>query len=202
MKILNEILSTLQSIEQKITQNRPLAATSSPQVEIQRVEVPVEVVKKVKVPVEVIKEVKMPDDFTLALSPYRQFSQAIAQDEVLARLLRLNAEADESQRFIQAITNAGQWDKLDMIWQELASRCKTAKRPANANEQHILNTSLALFNFTTTQKATLYQPEIGEDYHYEVHQRGNLTGEQIKAIWLAGIKRNNEVKLLPVVETV
>lgn len=203
LKILREMLDTLQKIEQKLpltSQNQ--APHHAPNVEIQRVEVPVEVIKEVvkEVPVEVVKTVTEP--FATELAHYRQFCQAIAQDEALSRLLRLEPNANESQRFIQLIVNVAQWSKLEMIWQELADRCKREQRPATETELAILNTALMLFNFTTTLKASLAQPAVGESFNYQTQQRGNPTGEQIIAIWLPSLidARKTAVKLA-VVET-
>ncbi|MCX0340138.1 hypothetical protein [Acinetobacter radioresistens] len=89
---------------------------------------------------------------------------------------------------LQLITIAAQWNNVLRVWDALATQIKNTQQAISATEQQILEHSLALFNLTLqSNQATLQNPESGESYDYEIHQKVSGSGGSIEQVLLAGL---------------
>ncbi|MEQ1304452.1 hypothetical protein ABLB95_10970 [Acinetobacter radioresistens] len=89
---------------------------------------------------------------------------------------------------LQLITIAAQWNNVLRVWDTLATQIKNTQQAISATEQQILEHSLALFNLTLqSNQATLQNPESGESYDYDIHQKVSGSGGSIEQVLLAGL---------------
>jgi hypothetical protein len=130
--------------------------------------------------------------------------QLVSADAELAGLWLGDQNANQGQQLVCLIAHAAQWDQVLALWDRLAERCKQRNTAATTDEQQILAAALAIHNrLWQGRQAALITANIGEAYDYKQHQRGGRpVGEQIQAVWLAGLLNVGGELLKPVlVET-
>jgi cell division protein FtsB len=89
---------------------------------------------------------------------------------------------------LQLIAIAAQWNNVLRVWDALATQIKNTQQAISVTEQQIIEHSLALFNLTLqSNQATLKNPEFGESYDYEIHQKILGSGGSIEQVLLAGL---------------
>jgi len=115
----------------------------------------------------------------------------------------LGEQVDEGQQLLQLVACAAQWDVLSDLWDKLANRCKQGQRAASPDELYILRTSLALHNLRWRgRQARLVEVAAEATYDYERHQRGNSTGDRVRAQWLPGlVNAGGQLQKKPLVQT-
>ena len=96
-----------------------------------------------------------------------------------------------------------QWDRVESLWDTLASRCREQKRAVNDDEQILITQVIYVYNLARANyKASLISIEAGTCYDYEQHQQGNVGGDKIKTTWLPGLRNaGGELVRKPLVET-
>lgn len=150
------------------------------------VEVPVEKVveKIVEVPVE--KIVEKPDAFSREMASWREIHRHFGQDQALWKaLMPTGYDSEQPKQLIMLMVRLSQWETVTEIWDELAARCKQEKRPAAKGELGCLKYALIVHNLIfDNKKAELREIQAGEQFNYETMQRGNSSGETVKALWL------------------
>ncbi len=127
------------------------------------------------------------DGLRAVLAPELQLLAWIEQDRELS-LTWLGAENDGERRLVRLIAVAAQWDRLLLLWDRLASRCKEEARPASRVEQQILSRCLALHNLIWQgRQASLQVALPGESFDPLRHERGILHGDHVCSEWLSGL---------------
>lgn len=119
-----------------------------------------------------------------SLKPEFDFLQQVQSHSELSSILLPNS----NQNLLQLIAIASQWNNVLRIWDTLAAQVKNTQQAISTTEQHILEHSLALFNLTLqSNQATLQNPELGESYDYDIHQKVSGSGGSIEQVLLAGL---------------
>lgn len=110
----------------------------------------------------------------------------------------------DGRQLVRLLVRAAQWDEIIRLWDLLAERCKRDEKAASKPKQKLLAEALAVHNqrWTADHQASLIHVSPGTPYDFEQHQRGNTTGNTIRAEWLPGLRNagGNVVKK-PLVET-
>lgn len=128
------------------------------------------------------------DGLHAALAPELELLAWIGQDRELVQVW-LGAEDDGERRVVRLIAVAAQWDRLLLLWDRLATRCKEEARPASPIERQILARSLALHNLIWQGlQASLQEVQSGEDFDPIRHERGVLHGDYVRSEWLPGLR--------------
>lgn len=142
------------------------------------------------------------DGLRAALAPELQLLAWIEQDRELG-LDWLGDEDDGERRVVRLIAVAAQWDRLLLLWDRLASRCKEEARPASLVEQQILSRCLALHNLIWQGlQAGLQVALPGENFDPLRHERGILHGDHVRSEWLPGLRNAaGQLQRKPLVST-
>ncbi|HCN46784.1 MAG TPA: hypothetical protein DIT18_14930, partial [Pseudomonas sp.] len=74
-----------------------------------------------------------PTDTSSALLPERELLDCIRADATLAQGW-LAVDEPEDRQLVRVIATASQWDRLLLLWDHLAARCKSEQRGVSANE--------------------------------------------------------------------
>lgn len=138
-------------------------------------------------------------------APERRLLELVQQDAELRQdWLGDFAVAPLDRQLVKVIVRASQWQQLDALWERLAQRCRTGQRPAQAQELELLTAGLALHNLNWEGRAATLRPvPVGERYDPHTQQRGNRSGDRVKATWLPGlVNAGGQLVKLPVIETV
>ena len=96
-------------------------------------------------PVPAARPAPVEDGLHAALAAELELLAWIDQDRELAQAW-LGVEDDGERRVVRLIAVAAQWDRLLLLWDRLAARCKEEARPASPVERQILARCLALHN--------------------------------------------------------
>ncbi|XID74649.1 hypothetical protein ACF3NA_09020 [Alkanindiges sp. WGS2144] len=129
---------------------------------------------------------KVLDSFNWAssLKPEFDFLQQVQAHPEISKILLPNHD----ENILQLIAIASQWNNVLRIWDALAAQVKNTQQAISVTERTILEHSLALFNLTLqSNQATLQDPEIGENYDYDIHQKVSGSGGNIEQVLLAGL---------------
>lgn len=127
------------------------------------------------------------DGLHAALAPELELLAWIARDRELEQAW-LGTEDDGERRVVRLIAVAAQWDRLLLLWDRLAFRCKEEARPASPVEQQILSRCLALHNLIWQgRQASLQVALPGESFDPLRHERGVLHGDRVSSVWLPGL---------------
>lgn len=122
------------------------------------------------------------------LAPELELLAWIAQDSELDQTW-LGSEDNGERRVVRLIAVAAQWDRLLLLWDRLATRCKEKAHPALLVERQILTRCLALHNLIWQgRQASLQEALPGENFDPLRHERGVLYGDRISAEWLPGLR--------------
>lgn len=128
------------------------------------------------------------DELHAALAPELELLTWIARDRELDQAW-LGAEDDGERRVVRLIAVAAQWDRLLLLWDRLATRCKEEARRASPVERQILTRCLALHNLIWQGRQTsLQEAQPGEDFDPLRHERGALYGDRVHIVWLPGLR--------------
>lgn len=125
-----------------------------------------------------------------------------ADADLAARWLPDGTES-EGRQLIRLVALLAQWDQALQLWDRLAERCKSARRPATASERQILATAVAMHNLVWRDQAARLQPAgPGTSFDFKQHERGVPTGETVRAEWLPGLcNAAGQLQKKPLVET-
>jgi len=137
-----------------------------------------------------------------AFGPERELLDWITQDAVLKHAWFSTEEPVERQ-LVRLIAIASQWDRLLLLWDRLATRCKDEQRDASTTEQNILMRCLALHNLIWQEhQASLHSVAAGTPFDPLCHQRGTLHGDTVSAQWLPGLRNAaGQLQRKPLVRT-
>lgn len=114
--------------------------------------------------------------------------ELVTQDAELARAWLGEHAEPQGRQLVRLIAVASQWNQIQLLWDRLAERCRTARRPASAAEQQILEASIALHNLIWDGKqAKVVHTTAGTAFDHDIHERGTPTGELIHQEWLPGL---------------
>jgi hypothetical protein len=143
-----------------------------------------------------------PTDAASALLPERELLGCIRADATLAQSW-LAVDEPEDRQLVRLIATASQWDRLLLLWDHLAARCKTEQRGVSANERKILEGGLALHNLVWQERnAGLLDVQPGSTFDPLAHERGTLLGHAISEQWLPGLHNAaGQVQRKPLVRT-
>lgn len=124
----------------------------------------------------------------------------IEQDNELCQLVPFSTEDTPSEdaqtqegneqaiKLVTMMACLAQWDKVTAIWHMLAERSKHYQRSVTVDELHILSSAVDIHNLTwRDKKAKLQSVDYPTTYNYKHHQRGNMTGETVTAVWLPAL---------------
>lgn len=112
------------------------------------------------------------------------FLKQVQSHPELASILLPNGD----DNVLQLIAIASQWNNVLRVWDAMATQIKNTQQAISAKEKQILEHSLALFNLTLqSNQATLKNPEAGESYDYDIHQKVSGSGGSIEQVLLAGL---------------
>lgn len=134
--------------------------------------------------------------------PERELHGWITQDPALKHAWFSTEEPLERQ-LVRLIAIASQWDRLSLLWDGLAARCKDEQRTASTTEQNILARCLALHNLIWQERqAGLCTVTPGTPFDPLCHQRGTLHGDIVSAQWLPGLRNAaGQLQRKPLVRT-
>lgn len=125
-----------------------------------------------------------PQDF----GPERELLGWLDSDPAL-RQAWLNVDEPLERQLVRLIAVASQWDRLLLLWDHLAARCKEQQRGASVTEANILGRSLALHNLVWKERqASLQAAQAGSAFDPLVHERGTLLGDRVSTLWLPGLR--------------
>ncbi len=142
----------------------------------------------VALPATTARHAPQEDPLRVALTPELELLTWVEQDSELAQTW-LGCEDDGERRVVRLIAVATQWDRLLLLWDRLAARCKAEARPVTEIEQQILSRCLELHNLIWQgRQAALQEAQPGEDFDPLRHERGVLHGERIVNEWLPGLR--------------
>ena len=104
---------------------------------------------------------------------------------------------------VRLIAIASQWDRLLLLWDRLAARCKDEQRSASSTEQRILTRSLELHNLVWQEhQASLQTVQAGASFDPLLHERGTLHGDAVSEQWLPGLRNAaGQLQRKPLVRT-
>lgn len=136
-------------------------------------------------------------------APERRLLELVQQDAELRQdWLGDLVAAPPDRQLVKVIVRASQWQQLDALWERLAQRCRTRQCPAQAQELELMTACLALHNLNWEGRAATLRPvPVGERYDPHTQQRGNRSGDRVKATWLPGlVNAGGQLVKLPVIE--
>ena len=123
-------------------------------------------------------------NWTKSLESEFTFLKQVRSHPELTSILLPNGD----DNVLQLIAIASQWNNVLRVWDAIATQVKNTQQAISATEQQILEHSLALFNLTLqSNQATLKNPETGESYDYDIHQKVSGSGGSIEQALLAGL---------------
>lgn len=107
------------------------------------------------------------------------------------------------RQLVRLIAIASQWDRLLLLWDRLAARCKDEQRSASSTEQRILTRSLELHNLVWQEhQASLQTVQAGAPFDPLLHERGTLHGDAVSEQWLPGLRNAaGQLRRKPLVRT-
>ena len=112
------------------------------------------------------------------------FLKQVQSHPELASILLPNGD----DNVLQLIAIASQWNNVLRVWDALATQIKNTQQAISVTEQQIIEHSLDLFNLSLqSNQATLKNPEFGESYDYDIHQKVSGSGGSIEQVLLAGL---------------
>lgn len=121
------------------------------------------------------------------LSPALDLLKLVMSNTKLNSLL-LGDSGSEGERLMTLLVNLGRWDRIEVIWDALATDVKQREDKATTDELKILEGSLKCFNLANNQyKANLDQPGLLINFNYKVHNRLNAKGKVVTDIALPGL---------------
>lgn len=134
--------------------------------------------------------------------PERELLGWITQDPALKHAW-FSIEEPVERQLVRLIAIASQWDRLLLLWDGLAARCKDEQRTASTTEQNILARCLALHNLIWQERqAGLCSVSSGTPFDPLCHQRGTLHGDIVSAQWLPGLRNAaGQLQRKPLVRT-
>lgn len=143
------------------------------------------------------------DSLRLHLKPELDLLAGVRSDAELAALWLPDDAEPEARQLIRLVALLAQWDQVLRLWDQLAERCKSARRPATAVERRILAAALDIHNLVWRDRAArLQRVESGIAFDFKQHERGVSTGETIRAEWLPGLlNAAGQLQKKPLVET-
>jgi hypothetical protein len=99
------------------------------------------------------------------------------------------APALESRQLVKLIAIAAQWEQILLLWDRLATRCKTQQRAINPAENAIMQHSIIIHNLIWQhgKQAHLKHTQINETFNPKQHERGTAKGDIVNAEWLPGL---------------
>jgi hypothetical protein len=101
----------------------------------------------------------------------------------------LSVDEPAERQLVRLIATAAQWDRLLLLWDRFAARCKNEKREASPTELNILRSSLDIHNLIwQDREANLQTAEAGTAFDPLLHERGQLQGDTVRAQWLPGLR--------------
>lgn len=142
--------------------------------------------KRVEVPVDRIveKRIEVTPQWAKSLESEFTFLKQVQSHPELVSILLPNRD----DNVLQLIAIASQWNNVLRVWDAIATQVKNTQQAISATEQQILEHSLALFNLTLqSNQATLKNPETGESYDYDIHQKVSGSGGSVEQVLLAGL---------------
>ena len=109
----------------------------------------------------------------------------------------------EGLRMTTLVACAANWDRIEMLWDVLAQRCKQERRPCCADENAMLAACLGIYNLILTgRQAELQEVVPGSAYDYRTQERGGGAGETVATLWLPGLKNGGGIlRKKPLIET-
>jgi len=115
----------------------------------------------------------------------------------------LSVDEPVERQLVRLIATASQWDRLLLLRDRLAARCKEEQRGASARELQILAGGLALHNLIWQEhQATLLDARIGAPFDPLAHECGTLFGHTVSEQWLPGLRNAaGQVQRKPLVGT-
>lgn len=129
-----------------------------------------------------------PDTLRAELAGELHLLELVTQDAELARAWLGEHAEPQGRQLVRLIAVASQWSQIQLLWDRLAERCRTARRPASAAEQKILEASIALHNLIWDGKqAKIVHTTAGTAFDHDIHERGTPTGDLIHQEWLPGL---------------
>lgn len=137
-----------------------------------------------------------------AFGPERELLDCINMDPALKHAW-LSVDEPVERQLVRLIAVASQWDRLLLLWDRLAARCKDEQRDASATEQKILAHCLALHNLVWQERQANLQPvQTGMPFDPLSHERGTLHGDTVSAQWLPGLRNAaGQLQRKPLVRT-
>jgi hypothetical protein len=132
--------------------------------------------------------IQQPDELRTELAPELRLLNLVTQDTELARAWLGEQTESQGRQLVRLIAVASQWSQIQLLWDRLAERCRTANRPATPAEQQILETSLTLHNLVWDGlQARFEHADIGAPFDHDCHERGTRTGDIVRAEWLPSL---------------
>lgn len=115
----------------------------------------------------------------------------------------ISLAGSEGQHMMTVVACAANWDRIEMLWDVLAQRCRHERRPCSVDENLMLVACLGIYNLILTgRQAELQEVAPGGAYDYRTQERGGAVGETVAAVWLPGLKNGGGVvRKKPLVET-
>jgi hypothetical protein len=115
----------------------------------------------------------------------------------------IKLEGSEGTRLVALIAYAANWDKIELLWDALAQRCKQQRRGQSTEERALLDGCLRIYNLVPTgRQAELLEAGAGTPYNFQQHERSAGAGVDIAAVWLPGLKNGGgAVRKRALVET-
>lgn len=123
-----------------------------------------------------------------SFGPERELLDWINTDPALKNAW-LSVDEPVERQLVRLIATASQWDRLLLLWDRLAARCKNEQRGASSSEQKILSRSLELHNLVWQEhQASLQTVQTGTSFDPLSHERSTLLGDAVSEQWLPGLR--------------
>ncbi|WJM97322.1 hypothetical protein QEP73_04110 [Pseudomonas defluvii] len=101
----------------------------------------------------------------------------------------LSVDESAERQLVRLVATAAQWDRLLLLWDRFAARCKNERRAASLTELNILSRCLDIHNLIWQERqANLQTGEAGTAFDPLQHERGQLHGDTVTAQWLPGLR--------------
>jgi hypothetical protein len=115
----------------------------------------------------------------------------------------LSVDEPVERQLVRLIAIASQWDRLLLLWDRLAARCKDEQRSASSTGQRILTRSLELHNLVWREhQASLQTAQAGAFFDPLLYERGMLHGDAVSEQWLPGLRNAaGQLQRKPLVRT-
>ena len=142
--------------------------------------------KRIEVPVEKIveKKIEIVPNWAQSLENEYRFLQQVQGCKELKKILL----PQHDDHMLQLIVMGSQWGNILRIWDALATQVKNTQYAISETEKNVLEHCLALFNLSLqSNQASLRNPELGESYDYDIHQKLTGSGGAIDQVLLAGL---------------